>query len=153
MFNSNSNNTILNNNLNSSYLENLNNKDQNKGFKHGHLRIIDVENDFNISQQYAEICQQYFVENKWVLMINPDTQPLDQLNKNIAIDTSKILKVYANKVTIVLANIESALCKGNCSAVVLCNPLLSDKEIEQLSECAQLSKTSCIVIRNNRRIH
>ncbi|GAA5137190.1 hypothetical protein GCM10025767_17540 [Thalassotalea piscium] len=121
--------------------------------KRNSLSIIDIDNELNLSQQYAEICRQYSIENKWILMINPDEEPLEQLTNYNEIDTSKILKVHANKHNLVLANIEKALCKGNCSAIVICNPLLSNEEITQLSKWAEFGKTSCIVIRNNRQVH
>lgn len=117
------------------------------------LSIIDIENDLNLSHQYADICRQFSLENKWILMINPDEQPLELLSKNSDINTSRVLKVHANKVKVVLKNIEKALTKGNCAVVVLCNPILNDDEIAQLNRYVNLGKTSCIVIRNNRQVH
>ncbi|XQW86606.1 hypothetical protein ACOYR1_07750 [Thalassotalea piscium] len=117
------------------------------------LTIIDIDNDQALSQHYGEICRQYNTNHKWILMINPDEQPLAQLSKQGEINTANVLKVNANKVNVVISNIEHALSKGNCSVIVLCNPLLSSQEIEKLSICARLGKTKCIVIRNNRSVH
>ena len=117
------------------------------------LTVIDIDNELAKQQEYTEICRRYSVNNKWILMINSEEQALHQLSKNVQVTTSNILKVHANKVKVVLKNIETALAKGNCSVVVLCNPLLNYEEILQLKKCAQLGNTPCIVIRNNRKLH
>ncbi|MGB1199198.1 MAG: hypothetical protein ACPG46_09120 [Thalassotalea sp.] len=145
--------TNLNSNRNMLNIEFSKKKTAITTIKNNELKIIDVNNSINLSHQYAAICRQYRVENKWILMINPEEHSLGQLNQLSDINTSSVLKVHANKVNVVLQNIESALRKGNCAAVVLCNPILSNKEIELLNKCTQSSQTSCIVIRDHKQLH
>ena len=113
------------------------------------LDIINIENKADLSKQYADICQQHHLDNKWILMINPEDLSLSQLANTNGIDTSKILKVNTNKSKVALKNIENALSKGNCSAVVLCNASLKHEEIFKLNRSAQQGKTACIVLKQN----
>jgi len=113
------------------------------------LDIINIEHKANLSKQYADICQQHHLNNKWILMINPEDLSLSQLAETSEIDTSKILKVNTNKSKVALKNIEKALSKGNCSAVILCNASLRKEEIFKLNRCAQEGKTACIVLKQN----
>ncbi len=107
----------------------------------------------HLSAQYEDICQEHELNKKWILMINPEIESLDALTKSTKVDISKILKVDTNKTKIDLKNIESALCNGNCSAVILCNPSLRSEELIQLNECAEKGKTACIVLTNNQKLH
>ncbi len=106
-----------------------------------------------LSEQYADICQKHELNKKWIMMINPGDEPLMELTESTTIDTSKILKVNTKKTRINLKNIESALSKGNCSAVVLCNPHLKNEELCQLKQSAINGKTACIVLNNHQMIH
>ena len=117
------------------------------------LDIINVRKNHSLSKKYQELCQQHHLNNKWILMVNPESNSLEKLAATEVIDTSKILKVNINKSKVALKNIESALCKGNCSAVILCNPSLKNEEISQLTLCAQQGKTACIVLKDNRKLH
>jgi len=117
------------------------------------LDIREQITDFELSQQYVDICQQHSLENKWILMINPQNDSLDQLNNSNDIDTSKVLRVNTNKVKINIKNVETALSKGNCAAVVLCNACLNESELIELITYAQQGKTQCIVLNNNKTIH
>ena len=82
-------------------------------------------------------------------MINPEDNSLNQLAAANKINTNRILKVNTNKSKVDIKNIESALAKGNCSAVILCNASLKHEEMFKLNRCAQQGKTACIVLRKN----
>jgi len=113
------------------------------------LDIRNINNEANLSKQYADICQKHHLDNKWILMINPEDNSLNQLAKANEINTSRILKVNTNKSKVDLKSIESALSKGNCSAIILCNASLKHEEMFKLNRCAQQGKTACIVLRKN----
>ncbi|MCO4799781.1 MAG: hypothetical protein KC484_11215 [Colwelliaceae bacterium] len=115
--------------------------------------VRNIEDTHQLTNQYEDICQKHELNNKWILMINPENQSLEVLSKSSKVDTSKILKVNTNKTKIDLKNIESALCHGNCSAVILCNPSLKNEELEHLNQFAKKGKTACIVIKNKQRLH
>jgi len=117
------------------------------------LDVINVENEHHLSNQYADLCQQHHLENKWILMINPENQPLEELAATAKINAKRILKVHTNKTKITLSSIGSALCKGHCSAVILCNPALENEELSQLTRCAQQGKTACIVLNSSTKLH
>jgi cell division inhibitor SulA len=117
------------------------------------LDIREQINDFELSQQYVDICQKHSLENKWILMINPQNNSLDQLNSSNNIDSSKVLRVNTNKVKINIKNVSTALSKGNCAAVVLCNACLNENELTELISYARQGKTQCIVLNNNKTIH
>jgi cell division inhibitor SulA len=117
------------------------------------LDIREQINDFELSQQYLDICQKHNLENKWILIINPQNNSLDQLNNSTDINTSKVLRINTNKVKINIKNIETALSKGNCAAVVLCNAGLNENELIELITYARKGKTQCIVLNNHKTIH
>jgi cell division inhibitor SulA len=116
--------------------------------KNAWLNIKDVKNEENMTQQYVDIYQEHRLNNKWILMINPDNKPLALLSDQGEIDPKKILKVNAHKGNINLENIEDALVKGNCAAVILCNATLEKSQIELLTQCAKKGKTQCIILRS-----
>lgn len=117
------------------------------------LDIRESSNELELIQQYADICQQHNISNKWILMINPENNSLEQLTSKYQINTSKILRVDTNKVKISINNIQTALSKGNCSAVILCNASLKQYELSQLTECAKQGKTQCIILKKNITVH
>jgi len=117
------------------------------------IDVINIESHDNLSDQYADICQQHELQKKWILMINPEAQSLEVLNQAAHIDTSKILTVNTKQSKIDMKNIASAFCKGNCSAVILCNPSLKNEELKQLNQYAEKGKTTCIVLNNRQRLH
>jgi len=142
MFKTNNNdiNTISNSNNNSSII-NLN-----------WLQQANVSNDFELSNQYANICQQHKQEKKWVLFINPEENSIEKLAKTHGIDVSKILMVnYKNTATnrakIGLKQMKSVLSKGNCSAVILSNSMFDDSEIAQLESSAKTGRTHCFLVK------
>jgi len=120
---------------------------------HQWLDVRDQINDLELNQQYVDICQKHGFENKWILVITPKSNALDQLINNRHIDPSKVLRVNSNKVKINIKNVETALSKGNCAAIVLCNVGLKESELKKLTAYAQIGKTQCIVLNNNRTIH
>lgn len=104
-----------------------------------------------LSKEYAEICNQHRLNKKWILMINPENEPLSELASQNNVDTSKVLKVDINKTKFSLKNVEQALINGNCSAVVLSNACLDATELQRLQSSAEKGDTNCIVI--NRKMH
>lgn len=117
------------------------------------IDIRGIENPHNLSDQYEDICMKHEINNKWILMINPEDQSLATLSKSRKVDISKILKVNTNKTKIDIKNVKSALSNGNCAAVILCNPSLKDGELAQLSHYAEKGQTTCIVLKNNQQLH
>jgi len=129
------------------------------------LKLTSVENHQELSSQYADICQQYNQEKKWVLFINPEESSLEQLAKTHGVDISKILCVSfkgKNKTNHLLdeksahldiEQIKGVLCRGNCSAVILSNASFSTEEIIALDNCARLGETQCVLLKNQRKPH
>ena len=112
--------------------------------EHQWLDIKEQMNDFELSQQYIDICQKHSLENKWILVLTPKTNSLEQLNSSTHINT--------NKVKINIKNVKTALSKGNCAGVILCNANLKESELKKLTTYAQQGKTQCIVL-NNKTLH
>jgi cell division inhibitor SulA len=142
MFNTNSNNiSMINKVCNNNVTLNVN-----------WLQHTKVNDNFELSNQYANICQQHKQENKWVLFINPEESTIDQLAKTHGIDVSKILMVnYKNTSTtrakIELNQIKSVLSKGNCAAVILSNSIFAANEIAELESSAEIGKTHCFLVK------
>ena len=87
--------------INSNTFNNLNSvKMIESSIEHQWLDIKEQMNDFELSQQYIDICQKHSLENKWILVLTPKTNSLEQLNSRTNIDTSKVLQVNTNKVKI-----------------------------------------------------
>ena len=142
MFNTNNNNISMINRV-SKYSEHVN-----KNW----LQHTNVNDDFELSNQYAHICQQHNQEKKWVLFINPEESSIEQLAKTHDVDVSKILMVnYKNaikaKTKIDLEQVKSVLSKGNCSAVILSNTDFKNEEIAQLENSACAGKTLCVLLK------
>jgi cell division inhibitor SulA len=129
------------------------------------LKLANVENQQELSSQYADICHQYNQEKKWVLFINPEESSLEQLAKTHGVDISKVLCVSfkgKNKTNHLLdeksahldiEQIKSVLCRGNCSAVILSNASFAADEIIALDNCARLGETQCVLLQNQRKTH
>lgn len=127
------------------------------------LELSQVESHTELSDQYANICHKHTQQNKWVLIINPEEQSLEQLASTHGVDISKVLCVSfkgKNKTNNLLdeksahldiEQIKSVLCRGNCSAVILSNASFNQGEMNQLSESAQVGETHCILLSNKRR--
>ena len=118
------------------------------------LQLTNVNDDSELSNQYADICQQHKQEKKWVLFINPEENSIEQLAKTHGIDVSKILMVnYKNSMKantkIDLERVKSVLSKGNCSAVILSNTDFQSEEIAQLESSACEGKTQCVLLKKH----
>ncbi|PCI52378.1 MAG: hypothetical protein COB45_13290 [Gammaproteobacteria bacterium] len=117
------------------------------------LQLTNVDNNIELSNQYAHICQQHKQQNKWVLFINPEGSSIEQLAHTHDIDASKILMVnYKNSIKsnlkVELAHIKSVLSKGNCSAVIVSNSSFATQEIAQLASSARQGETRCFLLKN-----
>ncbi len=142
MFNTNSNNINMINRV----------RDNNTQLNVNWLQHTDVNDNLELSNQYAHICQQHKQEKKWVLFINPEESSIEQLAKTHGIDVSKILMVnYKNTATtrakVELKQIKSVLSKGNCAAVILSNSVFEANEILQLESSAKTGKTHCFLVK------
>ena len=113
------------------------------------LNIENLEGQLTIAKQYADICLQHEMKNKWILMVDPEVKSIESLSLNSKINTANILRVNSHKQGLKLNNIKTALKTGNCSAVVLCNSAFKAVEIDQLMRCAEKGNTQCILLNNN----
>ena len=126
--------------------------DNNPKLKANWLQLTDVNDNDELSNQYAHICKQHKQEKKWVLFINPEESSIEHLAKTHGIDVSKILMVnYKNTIKthtkIDLEHVKSVLSKGNCSAVILSNTNFENDEIVQLENSACEGKTQCVLLK------
>jgi cell division inhibitor SulA len=108
--------------------------------------IIRVKNSHDLSTKYQDICQSHHDDHKWILMINPESDSLEQLSNLGKINPAKILKVNANKVNVSLEHIKNTLLKGTCSAMILSDANYSQAELKQIAQCATVGKTQCILL-------
>lgn len=120
---------------------------------HQWMAIKDINNNQELFQLYNNICQKYQTRNKWILMINPEDESLEQLASQNKYDVSRILRVNIKTKNIDINCIEKALSKGNCSAIIVSNSQLKQHQLKQLSKSAKKGKTQCIVLENNLTIH
>jgi len=116
------------------------------------LQLTNVNNDYELSDQYAQICQLHKQEKKWILFINPQESSIDKLAKTHNVDVSKILMVnFKNALKanakVDLERVKSVLSKGNCSAVILSNAYFQNEEITQLERAARAGKTQCVLLK------
>lgn len=116
------------------------------------LQHTNVNNNFELSNQYAHICLQHNQEKKWILFINPEESSIEQLAKTHGVDASKVLMVnFKSDVTadtkVNLERVKSVLSKGNCSAVILSNTNFKNDEIFQLENAACEGKTQCVLLK------
>jgi cell division inhibitor SulA len=127
-------------------------RDNNSHLNINWLQNTDVNDDLELFDQYANICQQHKQEKKWVLFINPEESSIEQLAKTHGIDVSKILMVnyksaLKSNAKIDLEQVKSVLSKGNCSAVILSNTSFKNEEITQLENSACEGKTQCVLLK------
>ena len=108
--------------------------------------VVQVNSAYDLSEKYQNICQNHHAANKWILMINPENESLEQLSNLGKIDPAKILKVNANKVNVSFEHIKNTLLKGNCSAMILSDTNYSQVQLKEISRCAALGKTQCILL-------
>ncbi|MFT7006606.1 MAG: cell division inhibitor SulA [Colwellia sp.] len=139
------------NNIN--IINDSNNISRNSSKRANWLQLTNVNNNLELSTQYAHICQQHKQQKKWVLFINPEESSIEQLAHTHDIDASKILMVnYKNNLKgttkVGLAHIKSVLSKGNCSAVIVSNSSFKAQEIAQLASSARKGETRCFLFKN-----
>jgi len=106
-----------------------------------------------ISKIYDTVCRQHQHKKKWILMINPEDEMLENLANIENIDTTKILRVSIKDNMFNLKSVKNILTKGNCSAIILSDTHLKIDEISELSSCARQGKTQCIVLHNAITLH
>ncbi len=104
-----------------------------------------------VKDEFINICQQYHQDSRWILMVAPQDKDIAYLSKSDQVNHDKILRVNSQKVK--LANIESTLAKGNCSAVVLCNADFGQQQLSLFNACAKQGNTQCIVLTNPTILH
>ena len=109
--------------------------------------VISIANKVELSQQYTEIFEKHDLDNKWILMINPEDDSLQKLSTQGKIDPRKILKVNIHQRNISLKTIQHTLQKGHCSAVILCNATLDKSQLSQLTHFAEKGQTKCIILK------
>jgi len=136
-------------------LNNINiiNNSTNIGTNTSWLQHTRVNDKYELSNQYAHICQQHNQQRKWVLFINPEESSIDQLASIHDIDASKILVVNDKNsshgnIKVKLAQITSVLSKGNCSAVIVSNSSFARAELVQLERSAEKGETRCFLLKN-----
>ena len=112
------------------------------------MNIQSIENNHQLTKLYNKVCLQHSPAHKWILMINPEGESLEQLANQHDIDVSKILRVDTKNSSITLSSLTKVLNKGNCSAIILANTDFKQEEISHLSNCAQQGNTQCIVLNN-----
>ena len=116
----------------------------------GHwCNIIRVNNAYDLSENYQNICQSHHDDKKWILMINPESDSLEQLSNMGKINPAKILQVNANKVNVSLEHIKNTLLKGTCSAMILSDTNYNQAELMEISRCAAQGKTQCILLQKS----
>jgi len=115
------------------------------------LDIVKISSQEELSKHCIDVCQLHANTKKWVLLVNPEDDSIERLNSESNIDTSKILRVNTDRGNI--DHIEKALCKGNCSAIVLCNTRIRQEDLNLLTESAEKGKTQCIVINKATQLH
>lgn len=117
------------------------------------LNIRNVDNKNELTDLYSKTYRQHHVKNKWILMVNPESNSLDNMPNSTQDSFSRILRVHSNKVNVKIENIETALRKGNCSAVILNNTSFNETELAQLYASAKHGKTQCIILNNKTLMH
>ena len=103
-------------------------------------------NDKNFTKELSELCLTHQNNKKWILVIDDEKHTLSELSSQKIIDTSKILHINNRKVKVNANNIETALTKGNCSAIVLGRNNFQAEQLSYLSDCAKLSNTAFVVL-------
>jgi len=117
------------------------------------LQLTHVNNNSELSDEYAYIYQHHKQQKKWILFINPDESSIEQLAHTHDIDASRILMVndknsFKGNIKVELAHIKSVLTKGNCSAVIVSNSSFETQEIAQLESSARQGETRCFLLKN-----
>ncbi len=116
------------------------------------IDVKKVESDASLEHEYEKLCQKHESNKKWILMIDPEMQSLRKAVRSQS-DSSNVLLLNSAKVNVNMKAIETALCSGNCSAVVLCNSEFEQDQITHLNHCARQGKTKCILLNHSSSLH
>jgi cell division inhibitor SulA len=107
----------------------------------------------NSTQELVEICLNNQQDNRWILIVDPKQQEVSQLLKNKTINPAKILKVDSKKIKLTKNNINTALSKGNCCAIVLCNTHFEQQQLAEFDRLGKQTNTQCIILNNIPTLH
>ena len=107
--------------------------------------LTDISTDNSFSAKVTKLCLSHQVNNKWIMLIDNKEQAMSVVLNQDNIDKSKILCINSHKISVNAANIETALSKGNCSAVVIVDNNFASEQLTHLSNCALKSNTTFIV--------
>ena len=99
-----------------------------------------------IGQVYADVCKAHQLNNKWIMMIDPEDEALNSICFESELDTKKILKVDTDGKQLSLETLEKTLKQGNCSAVIVGNKAFDSESMARLNKCAQAGNTTCVVL-------
>ena len=105
------------------------------------------------AEQVSHLCLTHQSSKKWILLIDGEVDTVSALSNKPGLDKSKILHINNRKVKVAPHNIETALAKGNCSAVVLINNNLQQEQISHLSQFAKQTATTFLVLNNAKELH
>lgn len=120
---------------------------------HHAVNSLTVSNEENINDKITDICLRHQNNRKWILVIDSDKSTRATLSSQENIDKSRILHINSHKVRLSANNIETALAKGNCSAVVLMENYFQQEQIQHLDHCAKQTNTTFMVLKNASGMH
>jgi cell division inhibitor SulA len=110
------------------------------------MQITQLKEQHQISDELASIYHKTCDDNRWILMIDPEEQQINELVHKHNLTSHKLLRVSSQGKKLTLDKIEKALAKGHCAAIVLCNSEVTPESISSLMACAQHGKTRCIIL-------
>jgi len=117
------------------------------------LLEINTNHGSKLANELLSVCKQHQHEPRWILLIDPQKDDIDALNKETKINQQKLLRINSTKVTLTSQNIIKTLANGNCSVIVLCGNKFNAKQIATFKAQAKYSRTECIVINNSMALH
>ncbi|SET46958.1 hypothetical protein [Thalassotalea agarivorans] len=117
------------------------------------IEHMETRSKEELSMQYQRIYQRYGHRKKWILVIGEQCADVLSRHKGMSNENKNILCIHSNKVKVDIENIKAALCKGNCSAIVLDQGLVEQSQATELSACAAIGNTRCIVVDNTNTLH
>lgn len=98
------------------------------------------------TSKVGELCTEHKNNKKWILIINSEESAISTLQHQQTVDTSKILHINNRKVKVNAKNIETALTKGNCSAIILGENNFHTEQLNYLHHCAKRSNTTLVLL-------
>jgi hypothetical protein len=118
-----------------------------------HISEVSIDSSLNtksreqtLAEHVSSLCITHQASKKWILLIDDEEATVSALSNEHSIDKSKILHINNRKVTVNANNIETALLKGNCSAIVLANNTFQQEQISHLSSYAAKTNTTFLVL-------